>query len=162
MFITRTISLTNFLVATSALGFQVCVLYPWHKQLDDDFEALKKEHLRVLDTIKNTADGAVTDKPKGIRHMLSGLSAWGWPGKKDVSSLALRTDTTYNIVGHSPASSPSPLGLVAAAQMPQHMLKPLIAKSLNKLDDVALYSRYALAGAVCCSFTHAILTPVDM
>ena len=42
MFITRAVSLTNFLVATSALGFQDCVLYPWHKQLDDDFEALKK------------------------------------------------------------------------------------------------------------------------
>lgn len=48
MIITRGISLTNFLVATSALGFQVFVLYPWHKQLDDDFEKLKVEHVRVL------------------------------------------------------------------------------------------------------------------
>ncbi|KAK3349563.1 hypothetical protein B0T25DRAFT_245798 [Lasiosphaeria hispida] len=72
MFITRAISLTNFLVATSALGFQVCVLYPWHKQLDDDFEALKKEHLRVLDTIGNTK-GVGVAKRKGIREMLGGL-----------------------------------------------------------------------------------------
>jgi solute carrier family 25 phosphate transporter 3 len=42
------------------------------------------------------------------------------------------------------------------------MPKPSIAKSLEKLDDLVLYSRYALAGAGCCSFTHAILTPVDM
>ncbi|KAH6854540.1 hypothetical protein B0I37DRAFT_304765 [Chaetomium sp. MPI-CAGE-AT-0009] len=45
---TRAISLTNFLVASSALGFQVFVLYPWHKELDAGFEALKKEHLKVL------------------------------------------------------------------------------------------------------------------
>lgn len=53
MIITRAISVTNFLVASSALGFQVGVLYPWHKQLDDDFEALKKEHMRVLGTVED-------------------------------------------------------------------------------------------------------------
>lgn len=51
MKITRAISLTNFAVASSALGFQVFVLYPWHKELDAGFENLKKEHLKVLDTI---------------------------------------------------------------------------------------------------------------
>lgn len=49
--ITRAISLTNFLVASSALGFQVFVLYPWHKELDAGFEELKKEHLRVLGAV---------------------------------------------------------------------------------------------------------------
>jgi hypothetical protein len=48
MRITRGFSLTNFAIATSALCFQVFVLYPWHKRLDDDFQELKKEHLRVL------------------------------------------------------------------------------------------------------------------
>jgi hypothetical protein len=52
MRVTRIISLTNFCVATSALGFQVFVLYPWHHQLQHDFEELKKEHLRVLKTIE--------------------------------------------------------------------------------------------------------------
>jgi hypothetical protein len=52
MKITRGFSLTNFFVATSALGFQVLVLYPWHKRLDEDFEALKKEHLRVLHLVE--------------------------------------------------------------------------------------------------------------
>lgn len=49
--ITRAISLTNFLVASSALGFQVFVLYPWHKELDAGFEELKQEHLRVLGAV---------------------------------------------------------------------------------------------------------------
>jgi len=77
MFVTRAISFTNFLVATSALGFQVCVLYPWHKRLQDDFEALKNEHLRVLDTIKRSADGSnAAGTRKGIRDALGGLSRW--------------------------------------------------------------------------------------
>ncbi|KAB8260225.1 hypothetical protein BDV32DRAFT_123358 [Aspergillus pseudonomiae] len=48
MFFTRGISLVNFTVASSALAFQVFVLYPWHNQLDDEFKSLKQEHLRVL------------------------------------------------------------------------------------------------------------------
>ncbi|KAH0593191.1 hypothetical protein MHUMG1_09193 [Metarhizium humberi] len=51
MIVTRAISLTNFLVASSALGFQVFVLYPWHKELDAGFEELKKEHLKVLNAV---------------------------------------------------------------------------------------------------------------
>lgn len=51
MKLTRAISLTNFMVATSALGFQVFVLYPWHKELDNGFEDLKKEHMKVLDAV---------------------------------------------------------------------------------------------------------------
>lgn len=54
--ITRVISITNFVVASSALCFQVGVLYPWHKELDENFEKLKKEHLMVLDLIKNSAE----------------------------------------------------------------------------------------------------------
>ncbi|KAL1904848.1 hypothetical protein Sste5344_009470 [Sporothrix stenoceras] len=49
---TRIISLTNFCVASSALAFQVFVLYPWHHQLQHDFEDLKNEHIRVLKTIR--------------------------------------------------------------------------------------------------------------
>ncbi|KAF7184225.1 hypothetical protein CNMCM7691_004850 [Aspergillus felis] len=48
MIITRGISLVNFAVASSALAFQVFVLYPWHNQLDAEFKALKEEHIRVL------------------------------------------------------------------------------------------------------------------
>lgn len=48
MIITRTFSLTNFVIATSALGFQVFVLYPWHERLDEDFRQLKIEHLKAL------------------------------------------------------------------------------------------------------------------
>lgn len=74
MIVTRGISLTNFLVATSALGFQVFVLYPWHKQLDDELKALKKEHLRVLHTV----EGIHIDERRGIREQLSELRKRRW------------------------------------------------------------------------------------
>ncbi len=32
----------------------------------------------------------------------------------------------------------------------------------QKLSGLALYSRFALAGAICCSVTHGALTPVDV
>jgi solute carrier family 25 phosphate transporter 3 len=37
-----------------------------------------------------------------------------------------------------------------------------IASDPTKLSGVALYSRFAFAGAVCCSLTHGGLTPVDV
>ncbi|KAF5027159.1 hypothetical protein F66182_732 [Fusarium sp. NRRL 66182] len=81
MIVTRALSITNFVVASSALSFQVGVLYPWHKQLDDDFEALKREHLRVLTAVESkierTQDTALMEESRqGIRSMLSNLVAW--------------------------------------------------------------------------------------
>ncbi|GFG10606.1 hypothetical protein IFM61606_03367 [Aspergillus udagawae] len=55
MIITRGISLVNFAVASSALAFQVFVLYPWHNQLDAEFKALKEEHIRVLNQMNRRA-----------------------------------------------------------------------------------------------------------
>ncbi|KAF3351337.1 hypothetical protein VD0002_g5247 [Verticillium dahliae] len=72
MWITRLVSMTNFAVASSALGFQVFVLYPWHEQLQRDFEDLKKEHLRVLDAIR---DMDVEVKHEASRSVLQRL---GW------------------------------------------------------------------------------------
>lgn len=48
MIITRGFSLTNFVIASSAFCFQVCVLYPWHHKLEGEFKQLKAEHLRLL------------------------------------------------------------------------------------------------------------------
>lgn len=36
------------------------------------------------------------------------------------------------------------------------------ANTPEKLSGIALYSRFALAGAICCSVTHGALTPVDV
>ncbi|KAJ7090776.1 hypothetical protein B0H15DRAFT_884044 [Mycena belliarum] len=40
----------NFAVATTALGFQTTVLYPWHHQLDAAFHVLKAEQAEMLRT----------------------------------------------------------------------------------------------------------------
>jgi solute carrier family 25 (mitochondrial phosphate transporter), member 3 len=36
------------------------------------------------------------------------------------------------------------------------------AQDVKKLTGFELYSRFAFAGAVCCSVTHGSLTPVDV
>jgi hypothetical protein len=81
MIITRALSITNFVIAGSALSFQVGVLYPWHKQLDDGFEELKKEHLRVLQAVESkvqqTRDAAVLEESRNsVRGLLGNLAAW--------------------------------------------------------------------------------------
>lgn len=78
--ITRIISVTNFVVASSALCFQVGVLYPWHKELDENFEKLKREHLAVLDMIKNSA-AEQERKISGLKHQQEEAAAAG-PAQK--------------------------------------------------------------------------------
>lgn len=80
MIITRAVSLTNFVVASTALGFQVFVLYPWHKELDERFEELKKEHLKVLDAVGN---GISEQQRKTLSDELNDLKSrssrrWWW------------------------------------------------------------------------------------
>ncbi|KAK2739644.1 hypothetical protein FQN55_009380 [Onygenales sp. PD_40] len=48
MMFTRGFSLTNFVIGSSALCFQIFVLYPWHEQLDRDFEELRKAHIDLV------------------------------------------------------------------------------------------------------------------
>jgi glutamate/tyrosine decarboxylase-like PLP-dependent enzyme len=56
MWLTRAVSITNFTVASSALGFQVFVLYPWHEELQHDFNRLREEHLESLRSIRNEVE----------------------------------------------------------------------------------------------------------
>ncbi|KAE8444051.1 mitochondrial phosphate carrier protein [Mollisiaceae sp. DMI_Dod_QoI] len=42
------------------------------------------------------------------------------------------------------------------------VVQQVAAKTPEKLSGVALYSRFALAGAICCSVTHGALTPIDV
>ncbi|RVX74493.1 hypothetical protein B0A52_01619 [Exophiala mesophila] len=52
MQIARRFSITNFAIATSALAFQVFVLYPWHNKLDQEFKELKEENIRLLQKVE--------------------------------------------------------------------------------------------------------------
>jgi solute carrier family 25 phosphate transporter 3 len=42
------------------------------------------------------------------------------------------------------------------------VVQKTLANTPEKLSGIALYSRFALAGAICCSVTHGSLTPVDV
>jgi solute carrier family 25 phosphate transporter 3 len=72
MIVAKIFSVTNFVVATSALSFQVFVLYPWHKELKDSFEELKKEHVRVLQAVKEVASEVEPDSRNGVRDSILG------------------------------------------------------------------------------------------
>lgn len=49
---------------------------------------------------------------------------------------------------------------MAAAAPPKVGAVPAVVP--EKLSGINLYSRFALAGAVCCAVTHGALTPVDV
>jgi iron-sulfur cluster repair protein YtfE (RIC family) len=80
MLITRGFSLTNFVIGSSALCFQIFVLYPWHEKLEEEFTELRKEHARLLDETHNKH----RDELRGIRkelEMLNEKSGRGGNGK---------------------------------------------------------------------------------
>jgi iron-sulfur cluster repair protein YtfE (RIC family) len=70
MWFTRGFSLTNFVIGSSALCFQIFVLYPWHEQLDEEFKELRKEHARLLADTHEKHRGEL----KGIREQLELLN----------------------------------------------------------------------------------------
>ncbi len=91
MIVTRLISLTNFAVASSALGFQVFVLYPWHNQLDESFQELKKEHIRVLEAVKEVARTVDPNSRKGMSDSILGrlgLTSFAAPGNGVTAAVA--------------------------------------------------------------------------
>jgi hypothetical protein len=73
MIITRGFSLTNFLIGTSALGFQMFVLYPWHEMLREEFRALKAEHVSLI-TLLREDEKARQKELEGIKEQLALLS----------------------------------------------------------------------------------------
>ena len=63
MKLARRFSITNFLIASSALGFQVFVLYPWHTKLDDEFQELRRANLVVLKQLETLTGKAAPLSP---------------------------------------------------------------------------------------------------
>lgn len=49
-----------------------------------------------------------------------------------------------------------------AANKVDAVARAAAANAPGQLSGAALYSRFALAGAICCSVTHGALTPVDV
>ncbi|KIX02832.1 uncharacterized protein Z518_08775 [Rhinocladiella mackenziei CBS 650.93] len=69
MLIARRFSITNFMIATSALGFQVFVLYPWHNKLDEDFKELKQENLKLMQEIERGHLLELKEIREGLRRL---------------------------------------------------------------------------------------------
>jgi hypothetical protein len=64
----RRFSITNFLIASTALGFQVFVLYPWHTKLDDDFAELRQENVRMMELLERRYGFASAQAPAAIKQ----------------------------------------------------------------------------------------------
>ncbi|ETN41207.1 uncharacterized protein HMPREF1541_03142 [Cyphellophora europaea CBS 101466] len=77
MLITRGFSLTNFLIGTSALSFQVFVLFPWHEKLEQEFHVLKAEHARLLQEQRSELSAIRTEIRDMIRAEHNGKKG-GW------------------------------------------------------------------------------------
>lgn len=77
MLITRGFSLTNFVIGSSALCFQIFVLYPWHEQLDAEFKELRRESKRLLEDTHRKH----RDELQGIREQLEQLNERRKSGK---------------------------------------------------------------------------------
>jgi hypothetical protein len=75
MLYTKALTLTNFAIASTALGFQVFALYPWHTKLDSEFKKLKEEHRQLLlqfHELKLSKMGEIDDKlDKILEHFNS-------------------------------------------------------------------------------------------
>lgn len=83
------------------------------------------------------------------------------------------SERSRSVVRHFVTSSPlSPLS-ISLRCIPHHtytmasakvdaVVEKAKANAPGQLSGLALYSRFALAGAVCCSVTHGALTPVDV
>ena len=48
-FLQKYLPTINFIIGTTALTFQMTVLYPWHHQLDADFTDLKNQQAKKLE-----------------------------------------------------------------------------------------------------------------
>lgn len=59
-------------------------------------------------------------------------------------------------------SSPGTAAAAAGGSDTIHKGGPTVLGGTKGIMDAGVYARYALAGAFCCGFTHALLTPVDV
>jgi hypothetical protein len=69
----KILTMVNFVIGTSALSFQIGVLYPWHHKLDADFEILQKHHESTLQLFHNRKWDKLNDIDTKISTLLSKL-----------------------------------------------------------------------------------------
>lgn len=88
-----------------------------------------------------------------------------------VATCALGTTplNSFLLVSFLPSPQPSTSSIAMASAAPSTgstkvdaVVQKAAASAPGQLTGLQLYSRFAFAGAVCCSITHGALTPVDV
>lgn len=70
-FIRKILPYINFAVACSALTFQCFVLYPWHIELDNDFQKMKDDQHVTLEEYHQKKIKRLEEIEKSILHLES-------------------------------------------------------------------------------------------
>lgn len=68
-FVRKVLPYINFVVASSALAFQYFVLYPWHKELDNDFQKMKEDQHVTLEDYHLRKIKRLEEIEKNILHL---------------------------------------------------------------------------------------------
>lgn len=76
MLITRGFSLTNFIIGTSALSFQVFVLFPWHEKLEQEFHQLRTEHAKLLEAQTSEVSAMRKQLEQHVYREKTGRASW--------------------------------------------------------------------------------------
>lgn len=75
-----------------------------------------------------------------------------------ISTHSNLTFSSHQSIAMATTTPPSSTGSAKLDAVKQQVL----ANTPEKLSGLALYSRFAFAGAVCCAVTHGGMTPVDV
>lgn len=70
----RNLPLVNLVIATSALGFQITVLYPWHLEIDSSHKDLIKkmeEHEKLLEKGNRVINPNIIETSNSIKQQQS-------------------------------------------------------------------------------------------
>ncbi len=68
-FVRKIIPYVNFAVASSALCFQFFVLYPWHIELDNEFQRMKEDNHVTLEEYHQKNIKRLEEIEKNVLHL---------------------------------------------------------------------------------------------
>lgn len=116
-------------------------------------------NLKRLAVSEATAGGLFSPSPKTLNQQVVNLI----PFTLSVQYLSLTSFFHFQLTlfARSVMAASVPPSSTGSTKL-DAVVQTASAKTPEKLSGLALYSRFALAGAVCCSVTHGGLTPVDV
>lgn len=136
-------------------GYDAITECPWASVL------LEFHSVRCLGSLICSLDSVLARQ--GISRNLGGCRVTG--RHRSPSGLARPyVSTPFNLFPLCPLDSLSllPASKPPSQRPPQPFTMAVATPQKEQLSGIALYSRFAFAGACCCSITHGAVTPLDV